>query len=49
MPVAIPGLAARGPAWQRERNVERRMKEEGDDEEAWCARALQRGTDVSSR
>ena len=47
--MAIPGLAARGPAWQQERNVERRMKEEGDDkEEAWHARALQRGTDMSS-
>ena len=48
--MAIPSLAARGPAWQQEQNVERRMKEEGDDkEEAWHARALRRGTDVSSR
>jgi len=50
MPAAIPGLAARGPAWQRERDVERRTKEGGDEEEdAWRARALWRGTDVSSR
>ena len=47
--VAIPSLAARGPAWWQEWNVEQRMKEEGDKEEdAWCARALRQGTDVSS-
>jgi len=50
MPAAIPGLAARGPAWRRERDIGRRTKEEGDKEEdAWRARALRRGTNVSSR
>ena len=50
MSVVIPSLAARGPAWQQERNIEQRTKKEGDNEEkAWHARALQQGTDMSSR
>jgi len=48
-PVAIPGLAVRGPAWRREQDIRRRTKEEGDEEEdAWHARALWQGTVVSS-
>ena len=43
--MVIPSLAAMGPAWQQERNIRQRMKEEGDEEEeAWHVRVAQSPT-----